>query len=80
MGKKTAMDIIKSINNEKFIVKNLKDLVVVMTNAEFLREIYGVGEKMVEEILKFFDSKENKILLQRLEKSGLNFDSQKYME
>jgi len=49
-----------------------------MTNEEFLRGIYGVGEKIVEGIVQFFHH--NTVLLRRLEAYGLNFDASKYTE
>jgi NAD-dependent DNA ligase len=78
VGKKTAIDVIKAVNSEKLTVNNLEDLIKVMGNEEFLRSVYGVGEKIVEGIIHFM--KHNKALLRRLEAYGVNFDASKYVE
>lgn len=77
VGKKTAIDVTKAVNAKK-TVHTLEDLTVIMTDEEFLRSIYGVGEKIVEWIVRFL--KDNKALLKRLEAAGVNFDSSKYTE
>ena len=74
VGKKTAIDLVKAVDAAQAI-HTLEDLTIATDNEEFLRGIYGIGEKIVEWIIGFF--KHNTSLLQRLETYGLNFDSSK---
>lgn len=84
VGKKTAQELVKAVNSKKLRVHNLDGLVKVMTDQEFLISIYGVGEQIVQNIVKFFSVSgprtSHKVLLKKLEESGLNFDAQKYNE
>lgn len=57
-----------------------KDFFSQVTNEEFLRSIYGIGEKTVESITSFFTDKHNLDILEQLEKAGVNFDPQKYTD
>ena len=70
VGKKIAQDISKLLTSEN-ISKEL-------TNKEFLVSIYGIGEKTVENISKFFENKNNIVMLKKLEEAGINMDPNKY--
>lgn len=56
------------------------DTIKKMTDKEFLRSIYGIGEKTVESITKFFHDKHNLKILDQLEKAGVNMNPQKYAD
>ncbi|MFA6255624.1 MAG: NAD-dependent DNA ligase LigA [Candidatus Absconditabacterales bacterium] len=73
VGKKMAQDLASQMNNEQGIMNNL-------TNAEWLGSIYGIGEKTVENITKFFHDKHNLKILGQLEKAGVNMDPMKYTD
>lgn len=70
VGKKMAQDIVEQLNENDFIQQ--------LTNAEFMRSIYGIGEKTVESTTKFFHDKHNLYLLQQLRDYGVNMDPEKY--
>jgi len=80
VGKKTALDLVKAVTSSEYKVTSLDDLTKIMSNEEFLTSIYGIGEKSVEGIGRFFGDRENKKILQRLEHVGVNFDPSKYAE
>jgi len=71
VGKKIAQDISKLLTSDN-ISKEL-------TNKEFLVAIYGIGEKTVENMSKFFENKENIAILNLLKEAGINMDPHKYI-
>lgn len=79
IGKKTAQDIqkalIEAISQEDI---QLHDITKKLTDREFLENIYGVGEKIIEGIISFFHEK--KVLLEKLEQIWLNFNPKKYTD
>ena len=72
VGKKMAQDLAEQLTNKDFFPQ--------VTNEEFLRSIYGIGEKTVESITGFFQNKHNLKLLEQLEQVGVNFDPKKYTD
>jgi len=72
VGKKMAQDLAEQLTHEDF----MKDL----TNEEFLSSIYGIGEKTVESITKFFHAKHNLKLLEQLKHYGVNMNPKKYYD
>lgn len=69
--KKTAKDISLQLSQ---IIENkqwLKSITEFITNPEFLNEIYGIWEKIIEGIISYW--KENLELLEKLEGLWLNF-------
>ncbi|HBB03689.1 TPA: hypothetical protein DCZ39_02160 [Patescibacteria group bacterium] len=58
VGKKMAQDIAEQLTDE--------DIVTQLTNEEFLSSIYGIGEKTVKSMTKFFHAKHNLKLLEQL--------------
>jgi len=52
-------------------------LLNILTDEEFLRGIYGIGEKIVLWITEFFA--QNMALLRSLESAGVNFDASRYI-
>lgn len=83
VGKKTAMDLAKSLANKSIpnpsFVKE-GGVLHLLVDEEFLQGIYGIGEKSIVAIKQFFGDKQNKKLLDVLEKFGVNFDPKKYDE
>lgn len=67
-----AQDISEQLHHEDII----KDL----TDKEFLSNIYGIGEKTVESITKFFSTKHNLKLLDELKDYGVNLNPNKYSD
>jgi NAD-dependent DNA ligase len=51
-----------------------------LTDAERLRSIYGIGDKTVGSITKFFTTKHNLKLLEQLKVYGVNIDPKKYSD
>lgn len=72
VGKKMAQDLASQMN-EWWIINNI-------TNTEWLRSIYGIGEKTVENMTKFFHTKHNIRLLEQLEAYWVNMDPKKYSD
>ena len=81
VGKKMAQDIASQMNNakwnevphsgEQWMMDNL-------TDTEWLRSIYGIGEKTVENMTKFFHAKHNVKIIEQLKWYGVNLDPKKY--
>jgi len=67
-----AQDISEQLNSENIISQ--------LTNQEFLRSIYGIGEKSVETITQFFSNKEKLQLFHQLQSYGVNMDPKKYSD
>jgi DNA ligase (NAD+) len=72
VGKKMAQDLAEQLTSKDFFEQ--------VTNEEFLRSIYWIGEKTVESITSFFHDAHNLKLLEQLEQAGVNFDPQKYTD
>jgi len=51
-----------------------------LTDAEWLENIYGIGEKTVKSITFFFTAKHNLKLLEQLRDYGVNLDPKKYSD
>ena len=49
-----------------------------VTDTEWLRSIYGIGEKTVENIRTYFENKDNITILQQLKTVGINMNPQKH--
>jgi NAD-dependent DNA ligase len=49
-----------------------------VTNIEWLKSIYGIGEKTIENVRTYFEDKDNMAILEQLEAVGINMDPQKY--
>jgi len=71
IGKKTAQDISIELSKQKNC-NNLELITKYLTNPEFMISIYGIGDKIVEWIINYRNTKQE--LLQNLEKLWLNFD------
>ncbi len=81
VGKKMAQDITEKMQNSEFRIQNIDHLSWVLnllSDAEWLRNIYGIGEKTVESTTSFFHNIHNLQLLQQLKDYGVNLDPQKY--
>ncbi len=85
VGKKMAQDITSQLDvilsrnegyNDAHFIQS--DIINRLTNEEFLRSIYWIGEKTVKSITEFFNNKHNLKLLEQLEKVGVNIDPSKY--
>jgi NAD-dependent DNA ligase len=61
-------------------IENYEDLKSILTNIDFLNSIYGIGEKTVENIKKFFTTKHNLNVLEQLKDYGVNMDPKKYSD
>ncbi len=72
IGKKIAQDISEQLQSQDFMSE--------LTNEEFLRSIYWIGEKTVENLTKFFTAKDNLDLLEQLKGYGVNMDPKKYSD
>lgn len=72
VGKKMAQDIAEQLTDE--------DIVAQLTNEEFLSSIYGIGEKTVKNMTKFFHAKHNLKLLEQLKEYWVNMNAKKYSD
>ncbi len=73
VGKKMAQDLASQMNDEKWMMNNL-------TDAEWLRNIYGIGEKTIASITKFFSTKHNLKVLDELQQYWVNLNPKKYSD
>ena len=80
VGKKMAQELAEWIENWKLKIENYEDLKDIFTNIDFLKSIYGIGEKTVENIKKFFTTKHNLNVLEQLKDYGVNMDPKKYSD
>lgn len=80
--KKTAIMIVDSLINYYSLqdedLSPLENLIKHITDQDFLNSIFGIWEKTVQEIIDFFNNKNNIEILKRLEEFWLNFDPIKY--
>ncbi len=74
VGKKMAQDLTNAMINDKW------EMIDLLTNQEFLWSVYGIGEKTVESMTKFFTTKHNLKLLEQLKRYGVNMDPKKYSD
>jgi len=80
VGKKMAQELAEWIENWKLKIENYEEPKDILTNIDFLNSIYGIGEKTVENIKKFFTTKHNLNILEQLKDYGVNMDSKKYSD
>lgn len=80
VGKKMAQDLSEWIQSAEFRIQNEGEMIKLLTNEDFLRSIYGIGEKTVESITKFFSTKHNLKILDELKNYGVNLDPKKYSD
>ncbi len=89
VGKKMAQDIASQMQNALVLEwgecriqedNPISCILNLMSNVERLRNIYGIGEKTVQSITKFFSDKYNLKLLDELETYGVNMDPKKYSD
>ena len=67
-----AQELAEKLAHENFITE--------ITDKEFLSSIYGIGEKTVENIKKFFTTQHNLKLVTQLKDYGVNLDPTKYSD
>ena len=79
VGKKMAQDIADAMTNYEWPITNEWNI-QTLTNEEFLRSIYWIGEKTVESMTRFFTAKHNLKLLEQLKDYGVNMDPKKYSD
>ena len=79
VGKKMAQDIADAMTNYEWSITNEWNI-KTLTDEEFLRSIYWIGEKTVENMTNFFHNKHNLKLLEQLKDYGVNMDSNKYSD
>ena len=79
VGKKMAQDLAEAMSNEQWAM-NDEENIKTITNEEFLRSIYGIGEKTVENIKEFFHDKNNLEIINQLKAYGVNINPQKYTD
>lgn len=72
IGKKTAKDISQAIVEKDPSCNKLESVNKYLTDTEFLDGIYGIWSKLVEQIIKYFNT--NQELLKTLEKLWLNYN------
>lgn len=73
IGKKTAMMIQEAIQKSTHANNfTIQDLISYLTNAEFLEEIYGIGDKMIIALQAFFQDNTNVQIIQNLVDYGVN--------
>ncbi len=72
VGKKMAQELAEQLTHKDFITEIMDE--------EFLNSIYGIGEKTVENIKKFFTTKHNLNVLEQLKEYGVNMDPKKYSD
>jgi len=78
VGKKMAQDLASQIQNVELRMQNEWEMINLLTNEEFLRWIYWIGEKSVETITAFFSDTKNLDVLEQLKNYGVNMDPNKY--
>lgn len=78
VGKKMAQDIALQIQNVEFRIQNEWAMINLLTDENFLRWIYWIGEKSVNTISTFFSNKKNLQLLEQLKAYGVNMNPNKY--
>lgn len=80
--KKTAIIIVDSLINYYSLqdkeLSPLENLIKHITDPDFLNSIFWIWEKTVQEIIDFFNNKNNLEILKKLEEFWLNFDPIKY--
>ena len=80
IGKKTAMMLQGNIENVATLQRwnaetfNLSDLIHYLTNTEFLTQIHGIGEKMIQALQAFFDDETNITIVQNLVDAWVNIN------
>ena len=52
-------------------LKNLDEIFEIITKEEFLSSVFGIGEKIIEELQKRYENKYNKDILRKLWKHGV---------
>jgi len=67
-----AQELAEKLTHENFITQIMDE--------EFLNSIYGIGEKTIENIKKFFTTKHNLNILEQLKGYGVNIDPSKYSD
>ena len=80
VGKKMAQDIAWQIQNSEFRMQNKWEMINLLTDEEFLRWIYWIGEKSIETITTFFSDKKNLAILEQLKNYGVNLDPKKHSD
>lgn len=74
IGKKIAMSIQQAIQTEHEQEKATAEILTkYLTNTEFLNNIYGIGDKIVQWLVEFIADPKNMQLIQELEQHWLNF-------
>ena len=72
VGKKMAQDIATELTTQDFSTE--------LINEEFLRNIYGIGEKTIENMKAFFHNEHNRSIILQLQAAGVNMDPKKYTD
>ena len=64
----------------KILSKHYKNLKALLTaELDDLLALQGIGDKMAEAIVGYFDDEENRAIIARLEKAGVNFEDKSLM-
>lgn len=56
-------------------IKNLEEAFSIITNQEFISSIFGIGDKLIEELNNRYTDPDNKKLLKEFQKHGLKFQT-----
>jgi DNA ligase (NAD+) len=54
-------------------IKNIEEAFSIITNQEFISSIFGIGDKLIEELNNRYTDSDNKKLLKEFQKYGLKF-------
>ena len=71
IGIKLAKEIEKHLNYRPVSAHTLEQIFTIINNPEFLESIYGVGEKLIQEIHEWYNDPESQTLLSAFSKYGI---------
>lgn len=72
LAKEISLQLEKCGRND---IKNLEEAFSIITNQEFISSIFGIGNKLIEELNTRYSDLNNKKLLKNLQKYGLKFQT-----
>ena len=71
IGIKLAKEIEKHLWYRPIQAKNVEQVFTIITNPEFLSSIYGVGEKLIQELHEWKTNSKNELLLEQFSSYGI---------
>ena len=71
IGIKLAKEIEKHLNYRPVSAHTLEQIFTIISNPKFLESIYGVGEKLIQEIHEWYNDPESQTLLSAFSKYGI---------